>query len=116
MVNGGQSLMAGQLDEISLAIGRIESRMSNVEKTVQCLRVESRDEHRKVHEIIDALSESNRTLADTMKWVRPLVENYRTQQDEARGARKLLIFLYTVGGGAAAMIGDRLISLFMSKP
>ena len=106
--------MSGDLHQISVEIGHLKSDVKGLTKLVSETREESRSEHRKVHDIIDALSESVRGLADHVKEMKPLTDDYREKRAEARGRQGLLQALWALGGGTVAMLGSKAWDLWLS--
>ena len=108
--------MSGDLHQISVEIGHLKSDVKGLTKLVSETREESRNEHRKVHDIIDALSESVRGLAEHVKEMKPLTDDYREERAEKRGAKRFLTAAWALGGGSVAMIGNKLVEWFNARP
>lgn len=94
---------AGELHELSVAIGALQNQVKNLTETIRDDREESRTEHRKVHDIISALSDSVRTLDTTVKEMKPLTDDYREKRAEDRGAARFLKAGYALAGGSLAV-------------
>lgn len=105
------------LHQLSVEIGSIRTQIENLTSLVKETRDDSRDEHRKVHDIIDALSGAVRTLAANVAEMKPLTEDYREKRAEARGAARLVRWLYVSGGGLFGAGAIRAMDWFNSaKP
>lgn len=128
--------MAGELHELSLLIGGLKADIKNLAKEVREHKTETTSEHRKVHEIVDAMSEAVRNLTRIVAEMKPLTDdyrlkqaslkeaieetaNYKTKKAEDRGAKRLWLALIATFGGVAGMVlnklADWLPSLF-SRP
>lgn len=105
----------GELHELSKIIGRLEEGLHFLARQVQINQETMVDEHRKVHEIVDALSASVRTLTSVVNEMKPLTDDYRERRAEARGAARLLNAVYALGGGIVAMMGNELVRLFFGR-
>jgi hypothetical protein len=108
--------MAGELHELSVSIGRLQAGIENLAKTVGEHREESTREHRKVHDIVDAMSEGVRNLTHIVAEMKPLTDDYREKRAEARGAKRLLVAMYAFGGAGAVKALDWIASLFPARP
>jgi len=98
--------MSGDLHQISAEIGGLNAKVDNLAELIRETREESRDEHRKVHDIVDALSEAVRGLADDVKEMKPLTDDYRETRAEGRGRKNLLTTVYLlVASGVGAVAG-----------
>lgn len=110
------AVMAGKLDELSVAIGGLRADVSNLARIVHANQEASTDEHRKVHDIVVATSESVRNLAKEVAEMKPLTNDYRERRAEARGAARLIHLLYVAGGGIAGAVTAQVMSIFGGKP
>ena len=111
--------MAGerdQIDEVSRLFGRIEEQIKTLFKKFDELEERSTDEHRKVHDIVVATSEAVRNLAEKVKEMKPLTDDYRDKQAEARGAKKLIFALVATFGGLAGALASRLMEWISVRP
>lgn len=112
----GVVLMPGEIDQISLAIGKLESGMETLAVTVRDNQEASTREHRIVHDIVVATSEAVRNLAAKVAEIEPLTSDYREKRAEKRGATRLVHWLYVSGGGIAGAITAKAIEIFGAKP
>ncbi len=112
--------MSGDLHQISVEIGGLKTAVSNLTDLVRETREESRDEHRKVHDIVDALSESVRGLADKVDEMKPLTDDYRETRAEGRGRKNLLTTVYVLAAGGIGAVTGKLMellnALFSARP
>lgn len=108
--------MTGELHQISAEIGSLKSDVKSLTKLVSETREESRTEHRKVHDIVDALSESVRGIAAHVKEMKPLTDDYREERAEKRGAKRFLTAAWALGGGSVAMAGSKIVEWFNARP
>jgi hypothetical protein len=110
--------MPGELHELSVAIGELQAEMRILSQTVHDNQVTATAEHREVHNIVVAMSESVRIIAAKVDKMEPLTEDYREERAEARGADKLKAKLYAgalaIGGVFGALLG-KLIELVAKK-
>lgn len=108
--------MPGELHELSVAIGELQAEMRILSQTVRDNQEQATAEHREVHNIVVAMSESVRIVADKVAKMEPLIEDYREKRAEARGAAHLLKLAYAFGGGSIAVIGGKLLEWFSARP
>lgn len=113
---GGILVMAGELDDLSLAIGSLQSEVKILARTVRENQEATTREHRKVHDIVVASSEAMRNLTKRVEEMEPLTDDYREQRAEARGAAKLIKFLYVTAGGILGALIARLFDFFNFRP
>lgn len=106
----------GGLHDVSVAIGRLEEGMRFLAKQVHTNQEVSTDEHRKVHDIVVAMSASVRMLSDAIAEMKPLVEDYREKRAEARGAARLIKIVYAMAGGSVAMALSKAVEYFAARP
>ena len=106
--------MSGELHQLSVEIGALNANVENLTKLVEVARIESRDEHRKVHDIIDALSEAVRGLTATVKEMKPLTDDYREERAEKRGAKRFISSAYALGGAGIAVVVSKLAEWWLS--
>src|SRR5262245_18784476 len=104
--------MPGELHELSVAIGQLNEGVKNLKETVRENQETSTREHREVHNIVVAMSESVRNIAKDVAEMKPLTEDYREKRAEARGAARLLHAVYALGGGTVALIGGEILKMF----
>ncbi len=104
--------MSGELHELSVAIGELQAEMRILSQTVRDNQEASTAEHREVHDIVSAMSESVRIIAAKVDKMEPLIEDYRERRAEARGAANLIKLFYAVGGGTIAVIGGKFLEWF----
>lgn len=106
----GSALMAADEERVFKAIGRLEEQVSALSERFDALATDSMKEHRKVHDIVLALSESNRNVARDVAEMKPLTDDYREKRAEARGAARLARWLYglaaAAGGGIVFVLGE----------
>jgi hypothetical protein len=108
--------MAGELHELSLLIGGIKADIVNLTKVVWEHKEETTQEHRKVHDIVVAQSEAVRNLTAQVAEMKPLTDDYRERRAEARGAKRLLVVLYTAAGAGIVKAFDWAMSLVTTRP
>jgi hypothetical protein len=123
----GNELMPIEENRVFTAIGMLQSQVSNLADQLVEVSNKSTEEHRKVHDIVDAQSEAIRNLTRMVDEMKPhvesykmkamaieksivLTEDYRDRQSEQRGEDRYKNWLY----GFAASIGG-LIVLILSK-
>lgn len=108
--------MAGELHDMSVAIGALQADVKNLTHAVRTNQEASTEEHRKVHDIVVATSEAMRNLAAKVNEMKPLTDDYRETRAEARGAKKLIVFLYVTFGGIVGAFISRLLDWFPRPP
>jgi 23S rRNA U2552 (ribose-2'-O)-methylase RlmE/FtsJ len=115
--------MAGEGNVSSQQVGELIAEMRGVKET--CLRIEKhfKEEHDKVHSIVDALSDANRVntlrVADHEERIDVIevdMAEYRTERDKRKGAAGVWSALYVVLGGLATTGFFKLIDFFSAKP
>lgn len=112
----GVLLMAGELDELSLAIGGLRADVSNLARIVHANQEAATDEHRKVHDIVVATSESVRIIAKEVAEMKPLTKDYELKRAEARGAARFIKAAYALAGGSIAVGLGEAIKFFSIRP
>lgn len=108
--------MSGELHELSLVIGGLQTEIRLIAQEVRDNQITATDEHRKVHDIVVATSEAVRNLAADVAQMKPLTEDYREKRAEARGAARLVHWLYVSGGGLVGAAAVRVMDVFGGKP
>ena len=108
--------MAGKVDEISLAIGRLEQGMATLTQQVRDNQEENTREHRVVYDIVTTTSEAVRNLAAKVSLMEPLTDDYRERRAEGRGAARLIHWIYVTGGGIVGAIATKAIEMFGGRP
>lgn len=103
---GGISVMPGELDSLSKAIGGLEAEMRILTRTVHDNHEASTREHRTVHDIVVATSEAVRNLTKIVGEMKPLTDDYREKRAEARGAAKLAKVLYAAALAIGSAVGS----------
>ncbi len=113
--------MSDSNDHVVIAVGELRTEVKNLRGDLNELKQSSTTEHRKVHDIVVATSESIRILARTVEEMRPPVEDYRLKaaalaksveltadyqekKAEARGAAKFANALW-LAVGSLFMLG-----------
>lgn len=107
------------LHELSIRLGLLQSQIGLLSERIDEIERSTISEHRKVHDIVVATSESIRNLSRAIEEMRPLTEDYREKRAEARGAARLAGWLYTaagVVGGAFFFIASRIAEWLSSRP
>lgn len=108
--------MAGELHELSVAIGELQAEMRILSERVRENQEITTAEHREVHDIVSAMSESVRIIVRDISEMKPLTEDYREKRAEARGAVRLLYAVYAFVGGSIAIIGSKILEYIQSRP
>lgn len=108
--------MAGEIDNLSHQLGRIEEQIKTLFRKFEALEENSTREHRVVHDIVEATSDAVRTLTHKVDEMKPLTDDYREKRAEARGAAKLIGMVYVVGGGIIGAAVTQIVALFVGKP
>lgn len=110
---------------IRMLLGILMGQMEDMRDDYNGFREESRDEHRKVHIILDADGEARRNMARDIAEIKPIVKEYemkasyineavelskayRKERDEKEGMRKIVVLLY----GALVILAGAVGSLF----
>lgn len=109
-------MMAAKLDELSVAIGGLRADVNNLSKVVAQNQEASTEEHRKVHDIVEAMSDAIRTLTRDIAEIKPLSHQYREESAQARGAAKFIKAMYVTGGGIVGAVSARLMEVIFVKP
>ena len=108
--------MAGEIDQLSHQLGRIDEQIKTLFKRFDALEESSTREHRIVHNIVEATSDAVRTLTHKVDEMKPLTDDYREKRAEARGAKKLITLLYVTFGGMAGAAASWVMQYFQTKP
>src|SRR5690348_3706964 len=112
----GTELMPAEENKVYALLGMLQSQVSNIADAMEEHRKTTIQEHRKVHDIVDAMSESVRNIARDVTEMRPhveaykmkaekiddaveLAEDYQEKRAEARGAAKFATALWVAVGG-----------------
>ncbi len=106
----GTQLMPTDENRVFTAIGMMQGQLTNLSDKVDEYQAESTAEHRKVHQIVDALSEAMRNQTRMIEEMKPLTDDYREKRAEQRGEDRYKNWLY----GLAASIGGFIV-LILSK-
>lgn len=101
--------MPGELHELSLAIGRLQSDVESLSESVKEEREGAARHRRDLRDVISSLSQSVRTLADKVADMQPVVEELRAAREQARGAAAYRKWIW----GAIFTAGGFLASLFL---
>jgi hypothetical protein len=108
--------MPGELHELSVAIGGLQAHVETLTRTVERNQETATEEHRKVHDIVVAMSGAVRNLTADVAEMKPLTSAYREERAEKRGAKRFRNFLFVTCGGVAGAIGAKLLDLINIKP
>jgi hypothetical protein len=127
-------VMTSEENKLIFAIGLVQSQVNNVEDKLIAMDTKSTDEHRKVHDIVDALAEAVRNQTRILAEIKPLVDEYREkriqlaeaiietrdyqiQKAEWRGAARLAGWLYTAAGvvGGIVVVAMDKVFTWLSK-
>lgn len=108
--------MPAELNDLSVAIGALQADVKSLARTVATNQKASTREHRLVHDIVVATSESVRVIAAKVATMEPLTEDYREKRAEARGAARLTHWIYVTGGGIAGAVASKAVDIFTFKP
>lgn len=108
--------VTSKLDDLSVAIGGLRSDMKHLSNKVESHLEETRNEQRKVHDIVDATAEAVRNLNAKVLQMEPLVSDYREKRAEQRGARRFVRGFYIMAGGAVGAVVAKVIDVFAMKP
>lgn len=106
----GNALMPTDENRVFTAIGLVQGQLTSLSDKVDEYQTASTEEHRKVHQIVDALSEAMRNQTRLIEEMKPLTDDYRERRAEQRGEDRYKNWLY----GLAASIGG-LVVLILSK-
>jgi len=121
--------MTADAERVYEAIGELREQVSNLSRKIDDRDARSTEEHRKVHDIIVAMSESTRIMARDVAEMKPHVEAYkmkaeklddavttaeayRVEKHEERGAekyKKWMLGLFASGGALGAVGIGKLI-------
>lgn len=82
------SLTRDQAERIFTAIGDLQGQVRQLTSSVIEGREESQREHRKVHDIVGAMAESQRVVAASVQTMAPHVERYRLKETDIDKAIK----------------------------
>ncbi len=108
--------MSGELHELSVAIGELKADVRNLVKALETHVEATTDEHRKVHDIVVATSESIRNVTRRLDAIEPLAVDYGQKRAEARGVARLLTFLYIGFGVSFAAIVNKVSEWWAALP
>lgn len=115
------TLMPSEDNKIFAALGSLQTQVSSLADKVDNFHAASTEEHRKVHDIVDATSEAVRNIARDVAEMKPHVESYkhkaesidgavnlahdyREERAERRGADKLKKWLYGLWASLGALL------------
>lgn len=108
--------MPGELNDISVAIGRLEEGMRFLAQQVHTNQETATAEHREVHIIVTAMAESVRIVAAKVEKMEPLTDDYREKRAESRGAARFVNAAYALCGGTVAMVASELVKAYRGIP
>lgn len=108
--------MPGEINELSMTIGRLEEGMRFLAKQVQVNQETATAEHRLLHDIVTSMSESVRIVAAKVAKMEPLTDDYQEKRAEARGAARLLSIAYVLAGGSFVMAFTKIMEWYAAKP
>jgi hypothetical protein len=91
--------MAADVESLRESVGELRADVRNLATTVRENNEATTREHRTVHDIVVATSESMRVLTARVEEMKPLTDDYREKRAEARGAAKFAIALWVTLGG-----------------
>ncbi|MDE2106684.1 MAG: hypothetical protein KGL39_56230 [Patescibacteria group bacterium] len=129
----GETMSGFQFDELSGALGALQAQVRHLAEAIDRNYEESRDEHRKVHDIVVATSEAVRNLTREIAEIKPraaevpalkamvedemkpLTDDYREKRAERRGAARLIYLVYIAVGGAIGAIMNRLLDIAQAR-
>lgn len=119
-MSGGTRTMAPRARTdagLAHAVGRLEGQIEALKDELAHDRDERRHEeagarqHRKdLRDVIGALTGAVKTLSDKVTEAEPLWSDYQEKRAEARGAAKLIKFIYLTVAAAAGVAGSALFS------
>lgn len=104
-----------KLDDLSVAIGGLKKEVEILSRTMRENHEATTEEHRKVHDIVVATSESVRLLAAKVKTMEPLTEDYREKRAEKRGMWKSTRWLYATSGGVIAASAVKILDFVLPR-
>ena len=117
----GTALMPADEQRLFTQLGEVKNEIKSLRADFTALKDQSTNEHRKVHDIVVAMSESVRNMARDVADMKPHVEDYRLKSEkideavdlaeeheeeriERRGADKFIHWLYGIWAGFGALI------------
>ena len=116
----GNGLMAPpEESRVFVAIGMLQSEVSNLSDKFDELNQRTTDEQRKVHDIVVATSEAIRNLTRIIDEMKPLTDDYREKRAEKRGEERYKSWLYGLvasAGGLMVFILGKLWDAFTTRP
>jgi hypothetical protein len=112
----GRPLMPGELHDLSVAIGGLQAQVKTLTHTVERNQETATEEHRKVHDIVVAMSGAVRILTADVAEMKPLTAAYREERAEKRATKRIRNFLFVTCGGVVGAIGAKLLDLINIKP
>jgi hypothetical protein len=114
-MTGGNDNLSRQL-ALSNQLGWIEEQIRTLFKKFDTLEENSTREHRIVHDVVVATSESVRNLAKDVTEMKPLTKDYELKRAEDRGARRFIKTAYALGGGSIAVGLGKALEYFSARP
>src|SRR5436190_16275319 len=76
----GNALMPTDENRVFTLIGLVQGQLTSLSDKVDDFQQASTEEHRKVHNIVDALSEAVRNLVRIVEEMKPLIDDYRDKR------------------------------------
>lgn len=116
------TLMPPGENRLWIDLSVLQTQVAALQKSFAEFAEDTKTEHRKVHDILDALSEAVRNVTRMVGEMKELTDDYREKRAEQRGADRVKAWLYwfwaSIGGLVAVALGklwDALPS-FVGKP
>lgn len=95
-------------NRLTIDFAVLQSQVARIEAAFAEFAEENKTEHRKVHDILDALSEAVRNLTRMVGEMKELTDDYREKRAEQRGADRIKTWLYwfwaSIGGLVAVVL------------
>jgi membrane protein implicated in regulation of membrane protease activity len=108
--------MSDDSNRIHEALGKLTANVDNLTKAFESHKEETTVEHRKVHDIVVAMSEAVRNLTRRIELVEPVAKEFQEGQIEQRGIKRFLVLIWTTAGGLIVVALGKIWDWYMARP
>lgn len=106
--------MATKFDEISRAIGSIESTVSSIKEDIADNRKVADRRHSENRDRLDALDDLVKPLAETVRLMKPIVDSYMISRWKLAGMLTLATVLLSLVGWLISIFAGKIIGLVLA--
>ena len=104
-------MAAGELHELSVAIGSLQAEVRILSQTAHEEREEAQDHRRCLREAISELTQSVHLLGKKVEEIEPVVVDYRNRREQDKGAARYRNWLWASAYATIGAVGATLIEV-----